>query len=213
MQDGHFSVGELSSKVEPCVRRWSQQWFQVHLVFVKLIIVCWLWKYSPDPAALLLHEQETSLKAQTWGGSRPFFPFPQDLVLPLLLVEGKMLPLQNILLFTFYFLKSIHSPFLNNVSSDIFSSPQSKQTSSPSMRKANWPSPRNSVSPSTSLVLQPFFVVPESPSFHCTAPHNDILQNTRQWLRRSNQIWRISHHCAFDCNTKQILDFADRLKI
>ena len=48
--------------------------------------------------------------------------------------------------------------------------------------------------PSTSLVLQPFFVVPESPSFHCTASHNDILQNTRQWLRRSNQIWRISHH-------------------
>ena len=77
------------------------------------------------------------------------------------------------------------------------------------MRKANWPSPRNSMYPSISLVLQPFFVVPESPSFHCTASHNDILQNTRQWLRRSNQIWRISHHC----NTKQNLDFADRLKI
>lgn len=35
MQDRHFSVGELSSKVEPCVRRWCQQRFQVHLVFVK----------------------------------------------------------------------------------------------------------------------------------------------------------------------------------
>ena len=27
------------------------------------------------------------------------------------------------------------------------------------------------MSPSISLVLQPYFVVPESPSFHCTAPH------------------------------------------
>ena len=46
-------------------------------------------KYSPNPAALLLHGLETSLKAQTWGGSRPFLPFLQDLVITLLLVEGK----------------------------------------------------------------------------------------------------------------------------
>ena len=55
----------------------------------KLTNIRGLKRYSPDPAALLLHGLETSLKAQTWGGSRPFFPFPQDLVLPLLLVEAK----------------------------------------------------------------------------------------------------------------------------
>ena len=37
----------------------------------------------------MLHGLETSLKAQTWGGSRPFLPFLQDLVITLLLVEGK----------------------------------------------------------------------------------------------------------------------------
>ena len=126
-----------------------------------------------------------------------------------------MRPLQNIFRLTFYFLKSIHSP--SSIMSPILFLLFDNHNKTPLLLWGNATDQVLGIRCLHQLLLcfnhSLLFQSLPAPTFHCTASHNDILQNTRQWLKRSNQIWRISLHRAFDRDTKQNLYFVDRLKI